>query len=110
MAPQKQTFLSYRAESADSRIVQALDEMTLIYQRRSGITHIVAEPVPQILEAMGDTPCDAEALYASLSKQFDLGDAAAAKEIIAARLEELAELGLVDRVGGVRARAAQGNA
>ena len=88
----------YRAEATAALIVQPLDAMTLIFQRRSGITHIVAEPVPQILAVMGDAPCNADLIVARLSAQFDLGEAKAAREIIAARLEELEKLGLVDRV------------
>ncbi len=89
---------AYLAEPAADRIVLPLDVMTLIYQRRSGITHIVADPVPQILSVMGDTPCDIALVAARLSAQFDLGDAQDAKAVIVARLEELAELGLVERV------------
>ncbi len=90
--------LFYLAEPAGALIVRPLDAMTLIFQRRSGITHIVAEPVPQILAVMGDTPCDAALIVARLSAQFDLGEAKVAREIIAARLEELEKLGLVERV------------
>jgi PqqD family protein of HPr-rel-A system len=79
----------YSAEPADRLLVEPLDAMTLIYQRRSGITHMVAEPVPEILAAA--------MLVAKLSDQFDLGDGDDAEAIIAARLEELAELGLVHR-------------
>lgn len=89
----------YIAEPADARIVVALDAMTLIYQRRSGITHIVADPVPQILEAMGAAPCDPSLIAARLSARYDLGDAAEAEAVIAARLAELAELGLVKELG-----------
>ncbi len=89
---------AYRAEPAGTIIVEPIDAMTLIFQRRSGITHIVADPVPQILAAMGDAPCDAASIAARLSAQYDLGDAQTAKDIIAARLEELENLGLVERV------------
>lgn len=88
----------YRAEPADMRIVQTLDAMTVIFQRRSGITHIVADPIPQILAAMSDDPCDGALIAARLQAQFDLGDRKTAHDIICARLEELASLGLVDRV------------
>jgi PqqD family protein of HPr-rel-A system len=90
----------YKAEPADQRLVEPLDAMTLIYQRRSGITHMVAEPVPEMLAAMGDDAVDAAELVARLSEQFDLGDAGDAESVITARLEELAELGLVERVPG----------
>jgi PqqD family protein of HPr-rel-A system len=90
----------YRAEPADARIVEPLDMMTLIYQRRSGITHMVGEPVPQMLAAMGGDAVDAGALVERLADSFDLGEPEAATALIAERLEELAELGLVERVAG----------
>ncbi len=88
----------YRAEPTDQRLIKPLDAMTLIYQRRSGITHIVAEPVPEILAAMDEDIVDAATLLTRLSDQFDLVDSAEAEAVIAARLEELAGLGLVERV------------
>lgn len=88
----------YRAEPADARLVEPLDMVTLLYQRRSGITHIVAEPVPEMIEAMGEDALPPAELAQRLSAQFDLGAAEDAEAVIAARLEELADLGLVFRV------------
>ena len=88
----------YQAEPADARIVEPLDMMTLIYQRRSGITHMVGEPVPQMIEAMGSDAVDAATLAARLAASFDLGGQDDAAALIAERLEELAELGLVERI------------
>ena len=88
----------YRAESANGLLVEPLDAMTLIYQRRSGITHIVAEPVPEILMAMGVDELDAAAVAERLAAQFDF-DTIGAEAIVAARLDELAALGLLERVG-----------
>jgi PqqD family protein of HPr-rel-A system len=88
----------YRAEPADQRLIEPLDVMTLIYQRRSGITHMVAEPVPEILAAMGVETINAAAVLERLSALFDLSDADDALAVVAARLEELADLGLIDRV------------
>lgn len=89
--------IKYRAEPADQRLIEPLDAMTLIYQRRSGITHIVAEPVPQILSAMDENALDAAAIAQRLADSFDLeGDEAVA--VVAARLDELADVGLVERV------------
>jgi PqqD family protein of HPr-rel-A system len=90
-------FTLYRAEPADERIVEPLDAMTLIYQRRSGITHMVTEPVPQMLATMGDDALSAAALLVRLAADFDLETNDAALQAIAARLEELADLGLVER-------------
>lgn len=88
----------YRAEPADQRLIEPLDVITLIYQRRSGITHMVAEPVPEILAAMGVEAINAAAVLERLSALFDLSDADDAIAVVAARLEELADLGLIDRV------------
>jgi PqqD family protein of HPr-rel-A system len=88
----------YRAEPAADRVIKPLDTMSVIYQRRSGITHIVADPVPQILAVMGDGPVDAAIIAARLLAEFDLGDAKEARAIICERLEELAQLGLVERI------------
>jgi PqqD family protein of HPr-rel-A system len=91
--------IHYKAEAANQRIVKPLDMMTLIFQRRSGVTHIVAEPVPEILSAMGDDICDAALIAARLATTYDLGNRDEAKAVIAARLEEMAALGLVERWG-----------
>jgi PqqD family protein of HPr-rel-A system len=87
----------YRAEKAEDIIVRPLDAMTLIYQRRSGITHIVAEPVPQILEVMGADSLSTADITLRLTQEFDLGDNAAdIVAVVAERMEELATLGLVE--------------
>ncbi|MGC1470842.1 MAG: HPr-rel-A system PqqD family peptide chaperone [Sphingorhabdus sp.] len=88
----------YQAEPADARIVEPLDMMTLIYQRRSGITHMVGEPVPQMLEEMGRDAVDVSTLAERLAASFDLGGQDDAVALIAERLEELAGLGLVERI------------
>ena len=87
----------YIAEPADQLWVEPLDAITLIYHRRSDITHMVAEPVPEILTAMGNAAVTAAILLATLSEQFDLGTDEDAEAVVTARLEELAELGLVHR-------------
>ncbi|MCC5640978.1 HPr-rel-A system PqqD family peptide chaperone [Nostoc sp. CHAB 5844] len=72
-----------------------LDAMTLIYHQASGQTHVVASPVPELIEVLDETPCDVATLLARLGEQFDLGDPDAAA--LAARLDELADVGLVVR-------------
>lgn len=93
-------FIRYKAEAAEQLLIEPLDAMTLIFQRRSAITHMVAEPVPEILASMGDDVVDAAMLLTRLASDFDLDDNAEALASIAARLEELADLGLVERVTG----------
>ena len=86
---------TYKAEPVGQLLIVPLDAMTVIYQRRSGITHIVAEPVPEILAAMGEDALGAADVAERLAAQFDF-DSADAEVIVASRLEELALLGLVE--------------
>jgi PqqD family protein of HPr-rel-A system len=70
-----------------------LDGLSAIYHRVSGATHVVAEPVPQILEALGEASLTLAELLARLGSDYDLGDSAT--EALSARLDELVTLGLV---------------
>ncbi len=87
---------TFKAGQVDGLLVEPLDQMTLIYQRRSGVTHIVAEPIPEILAVMGNDFLSAEDVATRLASSFDLDDSNATA-IVLARLEELASLGLVER-------------
>ncbi len=88
----------YRAESPDLLIVEPLDDMTLIYHRRSGITHMVTAPVPEILEAMGQELVDIATITARLSHQFEMeADASDVIAIVDSRLADMMALGLVER-------------
>ena len=72
-----------------------LDGLTALFHVPSGMTHIVAPPAPQILEALAGTPADLEQLVRRLSLNFDVDGAESA---LAARLDELEAAGLVSRV------------
>jgi len=85
----------YRAASPDSLIVAPVDLLTAIYHRASGQTHLMASPAPEILDALAEAPLDAAALLAKLRADYDLVDADPA--VLAARLDELVETGLVER-------------
>jgi PqqD family protein of HPr-rel-A system len=67
------------------------ETLTLIYHRPSGTTHVVAPPVPAILDAL-DRPMTAR----DLATLLGFGDEEAV-ELIAERLAELADAGLVWR-------------
>ncbi len=86
----------YRADPARHRRHVALDTLDLIYHCASGITHIVAEPVPQILAVLEEGPADAAEVVRRLSARHDI-DAAGAEAVIGARLRELEATGLVAR-------------
>ena len=86
----------YRAAPPETLRIVPLDALTLVYHRASGITHIVDTPVPEILEALGDEALSLDALLNRLGERFELADADPGA--LAARLEELAAAGLVERL------------
>jgi PqqD family protein of HPr-rel-A system len=88
--------VTYRAEASDQIIVERLGAIDALYHRRSGTTHLVAAPVPQILEALGEGATDVAGLLARLAARFDL-DAVddEGKAALEQRLAELIDLGLV---------------
>ena len=88
----------YQAEPAAALLVRPLEDITLIYHRRSGQTHMVMSPVPEILAALGAGGGGADEVSDLLSQHYDLGDPAEALSVIAAHLEEMAALGLVHRL------------
>ncbi|WP_404338065.1 HPr-rel-A system PqqD family peptide chaperone [Sphingomonas sp. MMS12-HWE2-04] len=87
--------MRYRAAAPQALRIVPLDALTLIYHRASGITHIVDSPAPEILDAL-DEPLTLDALLARLAARFELVDAA--PELLALRLGELVDAGLVERL------------
>ncbi|MBX9731693.1 MAG: HPr-rel-A system PqqD family peptide chaperone [Sphingomonas sp.] len=85
----------YRSVSATTLRAVQLDELTLVYHRASGITHILAPPAPEILDALAPEALTGTALLARLGDEYDLGDADSAA--LLARLDELVAAGLVER-------------
>jgi PqqD family protein of HPr-rel-A system len=83
----------YRAPPADALLVAPLDEFTAVCHRASGITHLLTEPAPQILQALGERGLTLDALLARLAAEYDLADAD--RDALAARLDELVASGLV---------------
>ena len=90
----------YRAAARDDLIWHHLDSMTLLFHRPSGITHMLADPAPAIIEAMADAAITVEEISSRLTANFDIEPGVDAENIILARLEELRGLGLVSRVPG----------
>ena len=83
----------YIADPASAVTSVALDGLTVLFHAPSGMTHIVAAPAPEILEALRDGPADAAELLRRLRARFEFdGD-----EAIHARLGELEAAGLVRR-------------
>jgi len=65
--------------------------MTAIYDRRSGSTHLVAEGGVAVVDALADGDADVARLVERL-------DASGGEAAVAARLTELIEAGLVERL------------
>jgi PqqD family protein of HPr-rel-A system len=76
------------------RIV-SFDGLTAIYHRRSGQTHIVSEPLPEILWALGNGPLTLDALLARLSIDAAIRAEGDPAEELTARIAELEAVGLV---------------
>jgi PqqD family protein of HPr-rel-A system len=86
----------YAADPPETLRFVELEGLTLLYHRRSGLTHILAPPAPQILAALAAGPADAAGIIARIGTDFEVAaeDPGAA---IAARLAELEAAGLVWR-------------
>lgn len=86
----------YVADPPGSRTTVALENLFAVFHERSGMTHILASPAPEILGALAAGPADADTLLARLRESHDLPDEDV-REGIAARLAELEASGLVWR-------------
>lgn len=87
----------YAADPPGTLRTVDLDGLTLLYHRRSGLTHFLAAPAPQILAALAKGPADPATIVERIGADFEVeaDDPAAA---IAARLAELEAAGLVWRI------------
>jgi PqqD family protein of HPr-rel-A system len=84
----------FAAPAPDTLISVELDGLVALYDRASAMTHVLAEPVPEILEALGPSALTATQLLAAL----DLPDDEDTRPVLLARLDELEVSGLVRRV------------
>jgi PqqD family protein of HPr-rel-A system len=87
----------YRApDSADFAPPVLLDGFTLIYHRPSGQTHMLAEPAPEILRALTEGDAGPIEIVRRLARDHGILDSEGDIEVVvAARMAELAELGLI---------------
>jgi PqqD family protein of HPr-rel-A system len=84
----------YRAAPLPSLLLEPLDDLTAVFYRASGITHLLASPAPEILQTL-QTPMTRADLLAKLADRFDLAEADG--DALDARLEELVAAGLAWR-------------
>ncbi len=83
----------YRADPPGGLRIVPLDCLTAIYHRASGQTHVVAEPVPEILAVLGSGAQDVDGFLKALGLTNDAGTRA----LLTERLNELVATGLVAR-------------
>ena len=83
----------YRADPPGGVRIVPLDSLTAIYDRASGQTHVVAEPVPEILAVLGSGAQDVDGFLEALG----LTDDAGTRALLTERLNELVATGLVAR-------------
>ena len=87
----------YIADGAEETSVVELDGLIALYHRPSGLTHILAPPAPQILDALAGNPGDAGEIVARIAADFEL-EAEDPEAAIETRLAELEAAGLVRRI------------
>jgi PqqD family protein of HPr-rel-A system len=87
--------LLYRAEPADSCRVTEVEGMALLYHRPSGVTHLLASPLPEMLALLREVPCGADILAERLCHRLAAPFDKEALTVVTQRLAELAAIGLV---------------
>ena len=85
----------YSADPEQAVRITVLDDLSVIYHRPSGLTHIVDQTVPEILALLRQTPSTARVLLAALARDHDIFADGTATQALQARLDELCALGLV---------------
>jgi PqqD family protein of HPr-rel-A system len=86
----------YAADPPETIRTVELEGLTLLYHRRSGLTHFLAPPAPQILAALAAGPASASEIAARIGEEFEV-EMKDAEVAITARLAELEAAGLVWR-------------
>ncbi len=81
----------YRAAAAATLVTAELPPFTAAYHRASGITHLLVEPAPQILAALGGEALTGVELRGRLAAMYELDDGA-----LDERLLELVAAGLIE--------------
>ena len=86
--------MTYHADPPEGLRIVPLDTLTAIYHRASGQTHIVSEPMPEILAVLTTSKCT----IMTLIQRLGLPENTETRALLTARLDELITTGLVARV------------
>jgi PqqD family protein of HPr-rel-A system len=85
----------YRAEPIDSCHATDVEGMTLFYHRASGVTHLLASPLPEMLTLLREVPSCATTLAERLCHRLAIPCDEEAITVVTERLAELDAIGLV---------------
>lgn len=85
----------WHAPTPERLRVETLDALTLAYDRASGQTHLLAPPLPELLELLAEGPATTADLARRMAAAFELGDQDVGG-LIVERLAELTAMGLVE--------------
>lgn len=80
--------------SCNCRTVE-MDGLLLLFHRPSGVTHFLDSPIPEMLDLLTESPCDAATLTMRLCARLNLTCDEEAHAVVKTRLAELAAVGLV---------------
>lgn len=87
----------YHAEPHAAHRLVATAEMTLLFHRPSGETHLLAEPMPDILALLGERADTVDGVTSRLCDRLGESEDEEARTVVAHRLDELEAVGLVWR-------------
>lgn len=87
----------WSAAPAGRLAVRKIDSLTLVFDRASGQTHLLAPPLPEILGVLAAGPATSAQVAARLADGFDLSAQDDVVALVTERLAELAGLGLIEK-------------
>ena len=85
----------YRTDFPQQCRVHTLDGVTLVFNRRSGATHFLDSPAPEMLALLAEAAMDPATLTTCLCDRLGVQPDEEAEAVVEARLAELVATGLV---------------
>lgn len=95
-APETAADPRWRGPAADRLRSDTLDGLTLVFDRQAGLTHVLAPPLPELLEVLAHGAATAADLRSRLADRFDLDGPDDPLALITERMDELVALGLAE--------------
>lgn len=91
--------MRYRAAARDAYVVRPVDDLTLVYHRPSGMTHVVSPAVVAILDLLHGRTLGIGEVCEQLAQHHYLdGEGDDIARVVTARLNEMAAMDIIDRI------------